>query len=121
MLDAMPFLGSSAAVSLMNEIIMNQGVNDDTIHDWMISIAFISRPNEEMIEIVSQLLKHKNNDSSVVLAISSITHTFCVQNLDCQSNEFVYEIIDYFQSQIGNLYSSGVHDNENKDEVREIR
>ncbi|KAK4871887.1 hypothetical protein RN001_016011 [Aquatica leii] len=106
MLDALPHLGSSAGVALMKDIILNDGVTDDTMYDWMNSIAFISRPNDAMMEAASQLLAHKGSDSTVVLSVTALTHTFCKQNSDCFSNEPIGQIITLLENQVLENYKN---------------
>lgn len=117
MLDALPYLGSSAAVSLMKDSIINNEVSENVMHDWMLAISFIPRPTEGMMETISQLLEQKGNDPSVTLGVSALTHTFCTQNLNCYSNEPTNNIIQWLENQVVNSYESKVGDRKTQENV----
>jgi hypothetical protein len=42
-LDALPMLGSNAAVAVMKDIILKNGVPQDVVHDWLLALSFIPR------------------------------------------------------------------------------
>jgi len=42
-LDALPMLGSNAAVAVMKDIILKKGVPQDVVHDWLLALSFIPR------------------------------------------------------------------------------
>uniref|UniRef100_A0A1Y1LL77 Vitellogenin domain-containing protein n=1 Tax=Photinus pyralis TaxID=7054 RepID=A0A1Y1LL77_PHOPY len=105
MLDALPYVGSSAGVSVMKDIMLNNSISDDTMHDWLNNIAFISRPDEDMLEAASELLLHKGSDFTVTLTVTALTHTFCVQNKHCLSNEFVEKIVTFLEKEISKRYT----------------
>lgn len=52
-LDALPMLGSNAAVAVMKDIILKNGVPQDVVHDWLLALSFIPRPDLEMINIIT--------------------------------------------------------------------
>ncbi|KAF5300365.1 hypothetical protein FQR65_LT00986 [Abscondita terminalis] len=106
MLDALPHLGSSPGVTLMKDIILNGSISDDTMHDWINSIAFISRPNVAMMEAATQLLVHKGDDANVALSISALAHTFCKQNSNCYDIETIGQIVKFLENRVMENYEN---------------
>lgn len=90
----------------MKDIISRRGVPETTVKEWMFGIALIARPDENMLKPLSELLREKYSDAHVTLAISSLTHTFCVQNSDCETNQHAADIIKYVEERTLNAYRS---------------
>jgi hypothetical protein len=42
-LDALPMLGSNAAIAVMKDIILRNGVSQDVAHEWLLTLSFITR------------------------------------------------------------------------------
>lgn len=103
----------------MKDIILKDGVSKTTVRDWMFGIALISRPEENMLKSLFTLLQQKYEDAHITLAISSITHTYCVQNSNCETNEYASKIINYIEQRTINAYRSKRKDRENVESVSE--
>jgi hypothetical protein len=42
-LDALPMLGSNAAIAVMKDVILRNGVSQDVAHEWLLTLSFIPR------------------------------------------------------------------------------
>lgn len=99
-LDALPDISNAAAVALMKDIILKNGVPQDKVEDWLLSIGFIRRPDESMLESLVQLLENRPNEAAVALSISALTRSYCIQNNDCIQNEQVNKIVNLLQDAV---------------------
>lgn len=99
--DALPVLGSAAAVKIMAETLQRPGeVSDIITNMWLTSLSFVSRPTADMIKALTPLL---NRDlSQAYLSISSLTHTYCKHHINCQSTPEIAELMRVLYNKIGN-------------------
>lgn len=107
MLDALPFLGSSASVTLMKDLAIQGVVPDNTVREWVLAMSFIPRPDKSIMSSIYALLSHKSDDSAVVLGIAALTHTYCVQNGNCdqdESGENAHAIITFLEKRATYAY-----------------
>jgi hypothetical protein len=42
-LDALPMVGSNAAIAVMKDIILKNGVSQDVANEWLLTLSFIPR------------------------------------------------------------------------------
>lgn len=117
-LDALPYVSNAASVELMKDIILQHGVPQDKVNDWLFSMAFIIRPDESTLESVAQLLEQRSNDSAVSLSIAALTHSYCVQNTDCLYNDAVNRIVQLLQRVALDAYNTDKLTREAEDNVR---
>jgi len=98
--DVMPLAGTTAAVSLMKDILLAghvEGVEKDM---WKSALAFIQNPNKEMIAHVTPLLA--TPDRRIYLSTSTMVHNFCAKRSDCASVKEVQDFIKVLEARIGN-------------------
>lgn len=100
--DAFPFIGTNVAITIMKEAILENSVPDSTAHEWLLSLSFIPRPDEETIELVVPLIDHPKtkNESQYIFSVSSLIHTYCKHNSTCQKNENVQKFVSYIEEQV---------------------
>lgn len=96
-LDALPYLSNAASVSLMKDIILSGGVPKSNVDEWMLTIAFIRRPDEEMMEAVAELLEKTPRDAPTSLSIAALARSYCTENPGCISNDAVSRIVRLLQ------------------------
>lgn len=118
MKDALPYIASAPSVALMKDLILRNEVPQSTTEDWLFTMAFIPRPDENMIEPMAELLKHKFYDSSVVFSASALTRSYCVQNKDCLYNDAVKEIVNILENQVLSSYKAKEIERNEVDHVR---
>lgn len=118
MKDALPYLASSASVALMKDLILRNEVPQNTAEDWLFTMAFIPRPDENMIEPMAELLKQRYNEPSISFSVSALTRSYCVQNRDCIRNDAVRNILSVLENRVLSLYEG---DKRNRDEVDHVR
>jgi len=97
--DVLPLAGTSAAVSVMKDILLAgeiQGVEADM---WKSALAFIPNPNEEMIAHITPLLAKA--DRKVYLSTSTMVRNFCLNRKDCAAVKEVQDFIKVLEAHIG--------------------
>ncbi|XP_076760898.1 apolipoprotein lipid transfer particle [Xylocopa sonorina] len=104
--DALPFVGSNAAVNVMKDLIIKGYIDQPTIDKWIIAFALIPRPNRETIRALSSLLDfHRQlSEAQFVLSYSATIHAFCSNNHDlhtrCENVEQVRRFLWYLEQKL---------------------
>lgn len=106
MKDALPYITSAPSVALMKDLILRDEVPQSTTEDWLFTMAFIPRPDENMIEPMAELLKHRVYDSSIIFSASALARSYCVQNQECLYNDAVREIVNILENQVLSSYEA---------------
>lgn len=114
-LDALPFLGSSAAVKVMADIIITKGVPKETVHEWLVAFPFIPHPNEAILGSLLKLLQYdtasgKNFDPAVALSVSSVAHSFCRHRPYCGDVDELDNIVRELQKRAIKSYKTPSQD-----------
>lgn len=117
MKDALPYIANAPSVALMKDIILADDVPQTTVEDWLFTMAFIPRPDENMIEPMAELLEKRINEPSVSLSVSAITRSYCVQNKNCFYNDAVREILQLLENRVVTVYETDKKNRENVDNV----
>lgn len=117
MKDALPYIANAPSVALMKDIILRKEIPQSTVEDWLFTIAFIPRPDENMIEPMAELLKQGYNEPSISLTVSALTRSYCVQNKDCIYNDAVRDILSLLQDRVLSLYK---RDKRTRDDVDHV-
>ncbi|XP_050313934.1 apolipophorins [Anthonomus grandis grandis] len=102
-LDALPYVNTAGSLGLMKDRIKAKLVPEDTLTDWMSTLAFIPNPDKEMLEAALIILKEKQYQSNVAFSVASLTHTYCTLHKDCQKTYEVQEVVKYFESELKDL------------------
>ncbi|KAJ8955427.1 hypothetical protein NQ318_003525 [Aromia moschata] len=61
-------------------------------------MAFIATPDDAMMEVALDLLQEKTFSPSVVLSVTSLAHTYCIQRKNCIGNSAIYSIVEYLEN-----------------------
>lgn len=101
----------------MKDIILKRGVQESTIKDWMMSLAFIPRPDDDMMQAASELLQQKPFDESIAFGVTALTHTYCSQHSQCIETVSINTIVEEIENTIINLYDRKQFDRETQDQV----
>nr|CAH7759079.1 unnamed protein product [Callosobruchus chinensis] len=115
-ISALPYVRSGASVTLMKDIILTGSIPEGTINEWMISIAFIPSPSEDMMEAVLQLLK-ENSSHNIALSITTLAHTYCSQRAHCQGEQTVRGIVNHFEKYFMHILSTKSFDRQTTDNI----
>jgi len=94
--DAIPSIGTTASMTLMREMIVNNVVTDTQASMWLTSLAFIREPTKEMLSELKPLLETELPSRKAALSISSLVNSYCRQRADCSDDDAVRQIIDIF-------------------------
>ncbi|XP_045454917.1 apolipophorins [Melitaea cinxia] len=111
-LDALPYIASPGSVELIKNMIINNEVNRETRHEWLMSMAMIPRPKLEMLKSMLELLKKQKNDKVISFTASSMVHSYCKHSgkslRECCEEEYPNEILSEFQNIVNERLSEGV-------------
>ncbi|XP_076620317.1 apolipoprotein lipid transfer particle [Colletes latitarsis] len=102
-MDALPFMGSNAAVSVMKDLIMKRYIDQATINNWVTAFALIPRPNQETIRALSPLLEFQRQipEAQFVLSYSATIHAFCSNHeTRCSNVEQVTRFLSYLEQKV---------------------
>ncbi|XP_055591953.1 uncharacterized protein LOC129743787 [Uranotaenia lowii] len=101
-LESLPYVGSPASVTLMKDQIINEHINKDLAKKWMESFAYLTRPNEEVLEAMLELMEYgkKIGEKNFMLAGSSVAHTFCTVQPDCSESEAMQAIVQFLNGEL---------------------
>ncbi|CAL7937265.1 unnamed protein product [Xylocopa violacea] len=104
--DALPFVGSNAAVNLMKDLMIKGYIDQATIDKWIIAFALIPRPNRDTIRALSPLLDFQQrqlSEGQFILSYSATIYAFC-SNHDlhtrCDNVEQVKRFLSYLEQKI---------------------
>ncbi|KZC12617.1 Vitellogenin, partial [Dufourea novaeangliae] len=110
--DALPFMGSNAAVNVMKDLIIKRYVDQTTVNNWVTAFALIPRPNQEMIRALSPLLEFQRQipEAQFILSYSAIIHAFCsTQGAWCSNVDQVSKFLSYLEQKIEKGCSPRAH------------
>ncbi|KFB38034.1 AGAP008807-PA-like protein [Anopheles sinensis] len=119
-LESLPYIGSPASVSLMKDQILKGEVSSALAREWMRSFAYLTRPNEEVLEAMFELIEHGSTigDQLYFLPATTVVHTFCnIHPEDCGELESVQRIVDF----LGSKLSDSLADEEELEQDRSKR
>ncbi|XP_058818906.1 uncharacterized protein LOC131681859 [Topomyia yanbarensis] len=101
-LESLPYIGSPASVTLMKDQIVKEQIPADLAKKWMESFAYLTRPNEEVLEAMLELIEYgkRKAEKSYTLSATSVVHTFCTIYADCGSNDMVQAIVQFLENDL---------------------
>ena len=62
------------------------------IDTWIVPFAFVAQPSSDMIREVTSLLQGSSPSRTTYLSISTLVHSYCRQNDDCEWNQDVKQV-----------------------------
>ncbi|XP_012252389.2 uncharacterized protein LOC105683963 [Athalia rosae] len=102
-IDALPYVGSNAALTVQKDLIIRGQVSHDKVKEWVTGFALIPRPDRDTIWALAPLLERQKetNNSQFDLAYSSVIHAFCSNtDEDCLKVEPVARFLRHIESEI---------------------
>lgn len=96
-LDSLPHLRSASGLMVMRDNLMNNTVPRTTERAWLLAMALFPRPDTVTIASLPSLVHKRVEDNQVMLAVTSLIHSYCKQTPDCENNEDVMNITAYFE------------------------
>lgn len=101
-LESLPYIGSPASVTLMKDQIVKDQIPADLAKKWMESFAYLTRPNEDVLEAMLELMEHGKEigEKNYILAATSVGNTFCKVNPDCDTSDGIQAIIQFLESNV---------------------
>uniref|UniRef100_A0A182NT55 Vitellogenin domain-containing protein n=1 Tax=Anopheles dirus TaxID=7168 RepID=A0A182NT55_9DIPT len=100
--ESLPYIGTPASVTLMKDQIVKGEVTAALASKWMGSFAYLTRPNEEVLEAMLELIEHGKaiDDQTYFLSATTVVHTFCRINSECAEVEAVQSIVQYLETEL---------------------
>ncbi|XP_060807756.1 uncharacterized protein LOC106135284 [Amyelois transitella] len=118
-LDALPYIASAGSVELIKDMIVNNKVDAETRHEWLMSMAIIPRPKKEMLDSMLELLQKQRNDKVVSFTVSSMVHSYCRNSgkslRECCEEETLQNILEEFQKIVNDIVAKGLINAERED------
>jgi hypothetical protein len=108
--DAIPSVSTAASANLMRELIESGEMSHIDADMWLTSLAFVAQPSSEMIREVTPLLQGQQTTRKMYLSISTLVHSYCRQNDDCEFNQDVQQVLNAITANLG--YNCRESDNE---------
>lgn len=101
-LGSLPYIGSTASVVLMKNLIKKNNMNKDEYIQWMYSLFYLPNPEEPVIDAMFSLLEHRDidRDPVFVLVPTSVVHTHCKQFKNCENKASVQRIVKYLEQTV---------------------
>nr|XP_049706191.1 uncharacterized protein LOC110382727 isoform X1 [Helicoverpa armigera]XP_049706192.1 uncharacterized protein LOC110382727 isoform X2 [Helicoverpa armigera]XP_049706193.1 uncharacterized protein LOC110382727 isoform X3 [Helicoverpa armigera]XP_049706194.1 uncharacterized protein LOC110382727 isoform X4 [Helicoverpa armigera]XP_049706195.1 uncharacterized protein LOC110382727 isoform X5 [Helicoverpa armigera] len=111
-LDALPYIASPGSVELIKEMIIKNSVEEETRHEWLMSMAMIPRPKMQMLDSMLELLQKQKNDKVISFTVSSMVHSYCKHSGKelriCCEEETPMAILQEFETIVQEIASKGV-------------
>ncbi|XP_068624199.1 uncharacterized protein Apoltp [Battus philenor] len=111
-LDALPYIASIGSVELIKDKVINEDVDKETRHEWLMSMAMIPRPRVEMLKSMLELLQKQKNDKIISFTVSSMVHSYCRHSgkslRECGEEEIPKQIIEEFQRIVTEVVAKGL-------------
>ncbi|XP_034937258.1 uncharacterized protein Apoltp [Chelonus insularis] len=78
-LDALPYIGTSAAVKVMRDSMLKKIIDKERSESWLTAIALIPRPDASTVAALLPLLEleHQVSNGHLTLVYSAVVHAFC--------------------------------------------
>jgi len=75
------------------------------------------RPDDQVVSEISHLLHKENASSDILLSVTSLIHTYCKLNPNCNENVELIQAIVYIEQKI----KENIMIRENRDKVTKIK
>lgn len=96
-LDSLPHLRSGAGLMVMRDNLLNASVPRVTERAWLLAMALFPRPETSTIASLPLLVHKRVGDNEVMLAVTSLVHSYCKHTPNCENEEAVRNITTYFE------------------------
>ena len=104
-LESLPYIASTASYQLMRDQILDNSIPKLLAHNWMTSLSFIQRPDEETLDTFYTILEfsRKKIDPEYTLGASAVIFNFCKYNSDCDQNVKIQKITTLLETEFLSL------------------
>ncbi|KAL4235628.1 hypothetical protein ACF0H5_004023 [Mactra antiquata] len=99
-IDAIPMVGTEAAVELMKTLVSNGEIVGSQADLWLTSMAFIDHPTTQMIQYVQELIGLPSLSTKVLLPLSSMIKSYCQTNPSCGDVSEVQDFINILKTNL---------------------
>ncbi|CAH1772638.1 unnamed protein product [Owenia fusiformis] len=97
--EAIPLLGTTAAVKLIKKKIASNEVEEYT-SIWLTMMSLIPKPTSEMLGELKELLDVPQPSHNVMLAVSTLAFSHCKHNPTCEEDPNVRAIVQVFEKML---------------------
>ena len=100
-MDALPMVGSEAAVTLMTQMLTRDDVTGLEAKAWVMSLALVHEPTLGMVSKAKAVLGKPALRDDALLPVSTLLNNFCHNNQGCATETAVVELMDAIEATIG--------------------
>nr|AHJ78589.1 dLp/HDL-BGBP precursor [Astacus leptodactylus] len=100
LVDAMPLVGTAAAIGVVRDMFINGDMTDADADVWFTSLAFFKNPTSEMFTALAPLLQY-NPSQQAMLGSSALVNTYCKIHPDCGDDSGIQQVLRYLESHLG--------------------
>ncbi|XP_053663269.1 uncharacterized protein LOC128712401 [Anopheles marshallii] len=102
LVESLPYIGTAASVKVMKDHIVEGTVSHPLASKWMESFAYLTRPNEEVLEVMKELIEYgkESGNQTYLLSATAVVHTFCKIHADCAEEEVVQAIVQNLEEEL---------------------
>nr|XP_036224407.1 apolipophorins isoform X1 [Bactrocera oleae]XP_036224408.1 apolipophorins isoform X1 [Bactrocera oleae] len=107
-LDALPYIGSSASYQLMRDQLLTNSVSKNLALNWIKSLSFIRRPDEDTVETFYTILEFSRvkDEPEYTLCTTAVIRSFCLYNSNCKKNMRVKLITNSLETEFVKIFNS---------------
>nr|XP_034313736.1 apolipophorins isoform X7 [Crassostrea gigas] len=99
-MDAIPMVGTGAAVRQITQLIMNNDVTGALTESWLVSLSFIQHPTKDMLTEIAKMMNTVHG-TKILLPMSTLMHTYC-QKQSCEQDSDISDILNKMTANLGN-------------------
>jgi len=100
-LDALPMCGSEQCVQAMVNVLKSNKLSPTAKQSYFTSLAFVPKASLKMIESLVSIVDQQPNHVRGLLGVSSLVHTYCEQNVECENEKAVKDILKRLTAKLG--------------------
>ncbi|XP_062612312.1 LOW QUALITY PROTEIN: uncharacterized protein LOC134274081 [Saccostrea cucullata] len=103
-MDAIPMVGTGAAVRQITQLIMNNDVTGALTESWLVSLSFIQHPTKDMLTEISKMMNTVHG-TKILLPLSTLLNKYC-QKQSCEQDKDIEDILTKLSANLGRDCSS---------------
>ena len=83
----------------MKDMILKNTVDPEMMEIWMHSLFYLPTPEDESIDAMFNFIEHRsiNRNPMFVLIPTSVVHTYCAANINCNEKSSIMRIIKHLE------------------------
>nr|QGV11544.1 Vg4 [Tetrastichus brontispae] len=102
-INALPYIGSNAAVNVMKDLIIKRAVDKEKVNLWITAFTLIPRPDRHTIYALAPLLDFETKipEAQFALSYSAVVHAYCANyGPGCANLEPVRKLLKFLEDNV---------------------